>query len=365
MAINVDVRIERLIPNTNAEATVLIQTNKVKGIETDDNGVVKINSVQELFDKTTLTAATEEGEFELLQMVYLLQAGMKLLIVDEITPALTDKLLYNYRFITKLTDTEDLTGILGTLLDLTDAELILEGNTATNSVDHAKVTYVDNAGIVGMRTRFLEEDLGEIMEEKGILAALAFMVRKAKLITAGTPWLPVAGHENGRINEFTRLLKQVGNIEKENLLTNGVNPTILKPGVGAVIVGNNTSLFTKPGEETNPLVKSNITTLAIEVKRALYNIAEEMMFKLNNSKTWTLTRLAVEDYMRPILNQGGIEAYNIQVGLGETMTPEDVRNGILRLHVNYTPTFAIEEISVTVTITENEEGFLIEVDGGL
>lgn len=381
MAINVDVRIQRLVPNENPNATVLVILDNVEGgvvinDEYKDQNIFRIKSVEDLMKYFSI----EAGKQELLEMIYLIQAGMQIVAIqpeagqNKLTEDEVEKLAedYEYSFIAyanKIFNSFD--GLDEGIIDLVnkvDAELFLQVETDFDTslkinLKNPKISLFANTGTVAMPTTYGELNLTDEMKNNGIPVSLAVLVRKSKLILEKEPWTPVAGYTSGRLTEFTNLNKQIGNIQRRKLQAAGINPAVLKAGVGVVVVAQNTTKFID--EENNPLAKGHVTTLTLDFKKKLKALAEETLHKLNNAKTWTLVKLQVRSIFNPVLEAGAIEEFNVRVGLNETMTEEDVRNGKLILQTSFKPTYAIEEINVIVTIIEDDEGFLIETDGGL
>lgn len=369
MAINIDVRIARLLPNENPIGTTLAIIDELEyknGV--DETAVHKVNSLTELKNLIDTETLSSEAKQELVELEYLVRAGVVLLIFkhDEgLDTNLEDQLLHDYQFIVtpgkQITNTADevITDTIALVKKKTvNAEYFVNiNNDNLNPVDNGpKVTYSYNLGKVEFKSL---TDLNEIF----IPTALATVVRKVRLLQLETPYLPVAGETEGVITEFTNLTNQVGNIKKQELQEAGINPAILKPGIGAIIVAQNTSLFI--GDAANPLAKGHITTLALDIKRKLTNLAEATLFKLNNRATWDSIRMKVRTLMNPLLDAGAIETYDVAVGLNETMTQQDVREGRLILNVRFTPVKAIEEINITLTILEGTADYIIETDGGI
>ena len=75
--------------------------------------------------------------------------------------------------------------------------------------------------------------------------------------------------------------------------------------------------------------------------------------------------MSITTFLNRIKDAGGIDEFDVQVGLDRTMTREDVRNGILRINVTYLPVAVIKEIEISVVIKEDAGIYTIEMDGGL
>lgn len=393
MAINVDVRIQRNIPNLNAEGTALVILKDAT--ITGDKNPIRLTSVRELETELSVTTivdpdtevTTITGEQELLEIEYLLRAGVDVLAfkydvdVDEETPEnklnyieekaefLSDNLLHNFRFIhladhayANQAETPIEEELALAVVEKTNAELFLQvGAPETNiteDFDKARVSFFYNFGKV---------NLGGDKADTIIPAALAVLVRKAIMIRQGTPWVPIAGETAGVINEFVDLTNQIGNVMKNSLQTKGINPTVLKPGIGALITSQNTGLFASSNEadKNGPLARGHIVTLHLAIENQLKGLAEKYLYQLNNSLIWTNVELEATTILAPYKNAGAITSFRVAAGLNKTMTMEDVRAGKLIIDVAYTPVNAIEEIDIRITIIESEGDFTIEIDGGI
>ncbi len=98
----------------------------------------------------------------------------------------------------------------------------------------------------------------------------------------------------------------------------------------------------------------------ISVRRTLNMLEESIklaakayVFEDNVATTWTTIRSMINNFLTGIWKRGGLagstpkEAFNVFVGLGETMTPEDILEGILRVTVLVAVTRPAEFIEIT------------------
>lgn len=385
MATNVKVTIGRNVPIVDDTGLTLaiLTHNKIKDAEKSKqvNRVNSINELYELIDKPT--SQLEEGKDvsveEAYVLEYLLNNNVNLLIVDsktisQIEEDLVDQSNLGYVFITTL-NSYLVKGVEGTAIGsavriITDnnvnAELILNLELNANAdalggsdlIDSSKITVQQNAGIPIMNTKLELEG-----NEYCVPMAVQTIINKVNLLKAGTPWLPVAGQTTGLANGFSRLVKQVGRIEKENYQRNRINPTIMKRGVGNVIVSESTRH--KPLSNKDPLANGYVITLNTQIRDFLFKEGEKAQFKTNSETTWQLINMSITTFLNRIKDAGGIDEFDVQVGLDRTMTREDVRNGILRINVTYLPVAVIKEIEISVVIKEDAGIYTIEMDGGL
>jgi len=82
--------------------------------------------------------------------------------------------------------------------------------------------------------------------------------------------------------------------------------------------------------------------------------AKAMVFEPNVSNTWVTLKSMISNFLTSIWKRGGLagavpeDAFSVYVGLGETMTPEDVLEGILRVTVLVAISRPAEFIEITL-----------------
>ncbi|QRR07659.1 phage tail sheath family protein [Burkholderia sp. MS455] len=120
---------------------------------------------------------------------------------------------------------------------------------------------------------------------------------------------------------------------------------------------------------TGPLIwgartlQSNQGTWRYVPVRRLFNAAEKdiktamstALFEPNSAPTWERVRGAVESYVHGLWQQGALQgdtptqAYFVQIGLGTTMTQEDINNGRMKLKVGLAAVRPAEFIVLQLT----------------
>jgi len=96
-------------------------------------------------------------------------------------------------------------------------------------------------------------------------------------------------------------------------------------------------------------VRRTITFIEQSVKAA----AKSYVYEPNNSGTWVLIRSMISSFLNDIWRQGGLvgltptDAYEVNVGIGSTMTPNDVLDGIMRITVKVAVARPAEFIVIT------------------
>jgi hypothetical protein len=77
----------------------------------------------------------------------------------------------------------------------------------------------------------------------------------------------------------------------------------------------------------------------IYVEQSVKQALEAMVFKPNTAQTWVTVVSMIESFLHGLWSAGGLmggtpaEAYRVQAGLGSTMTPQDVLDGVMRVNV--------------------------------
>ncbi|XGC80662.1 hypothetical protein ACES2L_15145 [Bdellovibrio bacteriovorus] len=93
------------------------------------------------------------------------------------------------------------------------------------------------------------------------------------------------------------------------------------------------------------------------IKLDIQNILQSYNTFENNGKTWEAVRISVTDYLTKLWKQGLLkgetseDAFSVQIGLGSTMTMDDVIDGLMRLSV----TVAIKDASEVRVITFQQD----------
>lgn len=97
----------------------------------------------------------------------------------------------------------------------------------------------------------------------------------------------------------------------------------------------------------------NVRRTMIFLEESIKNAARAYVFEPNDANTWVNMRSMIDGFLRGVWKRGGLagaspeDAYSIHVGLGDTMTPEDILEGILRITVLVAITRPAEFIEIT------------------
>lgn len=97
----------------------------------------------------------------------------------------------------------------------------------------------------------------------------------------------------------------------------------------------------------------NVRRTMIMLEQSIRNATKAYVFEPNEANTWVNIKCMISNFLNGIWKRGGLagaspdDAYDVRVGLGETMTPEDVLEGILRVTVLVAITRPAEFIEIT------------------
>jgi phage tail sheath protein FI len=91
----------------------------------------------------------------------------------------------------------------------------------------------------------------------------------------------------------------------------------------------------------------------IYVEQSVKQALEAMVFRPNTPQTWVTVTSMIESFLHGFWSAGGLmgsspgEAYSVLAGLGSTMTPDDVLNGVMRVQIKLQMVHPAEFIELT------------------
>jgi phage tail sheath protein FI len=89
------------------------------------------------------------------------------------------------------------------------------------------------------------------------------------------------------------------------------------------------------------------------IEQSTKNAAKTYVFEPNDGGTWFAVRSMIENYLNGLWKEGALvgvapsDAYQVSIGLGSTMTPNDVLEGIMRITVKVAISRPAEFIVIT------------------
>ena len=97
----------------------------------------------------------------------------------------------------------------------------------------------------------------------------------------------------------------------------------------------------------------NVRRTLIFLEESVRNAARAYVFEPNDAGTWINMKCMIENFLRSVWKRGGLagatpeDAFEVHVGLGDTMTGEDILEGIMRITVLVAVTHPAEFIEIT------------------
>ena len=97
----------------------------------------------------------------------------------------------------------------------------------------------------------------------------------------------------------------------------------------------------------------NVRRTMIMLEESIRLAAKAVMFEPNVAGTWVTIKGMISNFLTGIWKRGGLagaapeDAFSVHLGLGETMTPEDILEGILRVTVLVAISRPAEFIEIT------------------
>lgn len=97
----------------------------------------------------------------------------------------------------------------------------------------------------------------------------------------------------------------------------------------------------------------NVRRTLLFLEESVKNAARAYVFEPNDAGTWINMKCMIENFLRSVWKRGGLagatpeEAYEVHIGLGDTMTAEDILEGIMRITVLVAVTHPAEFIEIT------------------
>ena len=97
----------------------------------------------------------------------------------------------------------------------------------------------------------------------------------------------------------------------------------------------------------------NVRRTMLFLEESVKNAARAYVFEPNDAGTWINMKCMIENFLRSVWKRGGLagstpeEAFEVHVGLGDTMTGDDILEGIMRITVLVAVTHPAEFIEIT------------------
>lgn len=97
----------------------------------------------------------------------------------------------------------------------------------------------------------------------------------------------------------------------------------------------------------------NVRRTILMIEQSVKSAVENYIFEPNTPQTWMRVRIAIENFLSSMWKRGALmgispaEAFEVAIGLGDTMTPEDILDGVMRISVFLSVARPAEFIEIT------------------
>ncbi len=159
------------------------------------------------------------------------------------------------------------------------------------------------------------------------------------------PWFAPAGFTRGALDAVESSVVKLSRKNLDDLYDADINPITSFPGTGLVIWGQKTLL-----EDASALDRVNVRRLLINIRRAVRNVANSLLFEPNRQETLDKFNALVNPIMQRVQEQGGVDRYKVVIDTSTT-TQADVENNTLRGKIFLQPTRAVEFIALDFVVT--------------
>ncbi|MNY32438.1 Phage tail sheath protein [compost metagenome] len=97
----------------------------------------------------------------------------------------------------------------------------------------------------------------------------------------------------------------------------------------------------------------NVRRTMLMLEESIKNASKAYVFEPNVANTWVSVRSMINSFLTGIWKRGGLagstpeDAFSVHIGLGETMTPDDILEGIMRITILVAISRPAEFIEIT------------------
>ena len=121
------------------------------------------------------------------------------------------------------------------------------------------------------------------------------------------PWFSPGGFTRGQVKNVVKLGFNPGQVERDNLYKEGVNPVVTFPGQGTILFGDKT-FTSKP----SAFDRINVRRLFIVLEKAIATAAKFQLFEFNDDFTRAQFRNLVEPFLRNVQGRRGIIDFRVK-----------------------------------------------------
>lgn len=168
------------------------------------------------------------------------------------------------------------------------------------------------------------------------------------LLRGGKAYTPKAGLLNGRIYNIIRPEKEMGSSIVDDWQDDtqvDINPIIRMQSGDYVIAGNSTLLIPDSvSGENNAFLESSADLTVIEIRRFVYNIAQELQYQYNSVNAFETFAIRVSKFLDTMRSEGAVYDYEI-IDISSDASPRTLS---IELNVQLSPTIKNIEIFLNV-----------------
>jgi len=121
------------------------------------------------------------------------------------------------------------------------------------------------------------------------------------------PWFSPGGFTRGQIKNVVKLGFNPGQVERDNLYKEAVNPVVTFPGQGTVLFGDKTFI-----DKPTAFDRINVRRLFIVLEKAIATAAKFQLFEFNDDFTRAQFRNLVEPFLRNVQGRRGIVDFRVK-----------------------------------------------------
>lgn len=159
------------------------------------------------------------------------------------------------------------------------------------------------------------------------------------------PWFAPAGFTRGALDAVESADVRLNRENLDDLYDADINPLTAFPGTGVVVWGQKTLLA-----NASALDRVNVRRLLINVRRAVRNVANTLLFEPNRQETLDKFNSLVNPILQKVQEQGGVDRYRVIID-SSTTTQADIENNTIRGKIFLQPTRAVEFVALDFVVT--------------
>jgi phage tail sheath protein FI len=158
------------------------------------------------------------------------------------------------------------------------------------------------------------------------------------------PWFAPAGFARGALSTTVSSPVTLNKQNLDTLYSARINPITKFEGTGFVVWGQKTLQVA-----ANALDRVNVRRLLIEIRRAVRNVGNSLLFEPNRSETLQRFSTLVNPIMQSIQERSGLDRYKVVIDTSTT-TQADIENNTIRGQIYVQPTRSIEFVSLSFEV---------------